>query len=162
MKRVYIMRHAEAQAASATRSDFDRPLTARGAATVPKAALAMRDVLQHVDRIVTSPAKRTLMTANLLADALCIPPDRIVTDASIYAASGDDLIEIIRAWDNKLTNVILVGHNPAVTLAVNYLVGDILTGMATCDIYAVQLNVNDWSAVNMAAGTVICASGSER
>ena len=68
-----------------------------------------------LDLLVSSPALRALTTAHLIADEMGYTRKDIVLDDRLYASSPDDLLAVIRALDNKLDRVMLVGHNPEFT-----------------------------------------------
>jgi phosphohistidine phosphatase len=72
--------------------------------------LAKRDV--KLDLLVSSPALRALTTAHLIADEIGYKRKDIVVDDRLYASSPDNLLAVIRALDNKLDRVMLIGHNP--------------------------------------------------
>ena len=72
--------------------------------------LAKRDV--KLDLLVSSPALRALTTAHLIADEIGYKREDIVVDDRLYASSPDDLLAVIRALDNKLDRIMLIGHNP--------------------------------------------------
>ena len=72
--------------------------------------LAKRDA--KLDLLVSSPALRALTTAHLIADEIGYKREDIVVDDRLYASSPDDLLAVIRALDNKLDRVMLIGHNP--------------------------------------------------
>ena len=72
--------------------------------------LAKRDA--KLDLLVSSPALRALTTAHLIADEIGYKREDIVVDDRLYASSPDDLLAVIRALDNKLDRIMLIGHNP--------------------------------------------------
>ena len=96
MKRIYFIRHAEAQ--SSGRSDFERELTPRGEEDALRLGelLRSRRVAPHL--IVSSSAVRALTTAQIIADALnareVLRPLRELYDLNLWA-----LAEFIRTLD---------------------------------------------------------------
>ncbi len=96
MKRIYFIRHAEAQ--SGDRSDFERKLSPRGEEDAMKLGelLRSRHVAPHL--IVASSAVRALTTAQIIADALnareVLRPLRELYDLNLWA-----LAEFIRTLD---------------------------------------------------------------
>lgn len=96
MKRIYFIRHAEAQ--SGDRSDFERKLSPRGEEDAMKLGelLRSRHVAPHL--IVSSSAVRALTTAQIIADALnareVLRPLRELYDLNLWA-----LAEFIRTLD---------------------------------------------------------------
>jgi phosphohistidine phosphatase len=101
MKRLFLIRHAKSSWADPALPDKDRPLGDRGRRDAPKMGtrLAKRDV--KPDLILSSPARRALMTAEIIAKN-----DRL------YAGAVNDLLNVIHKLGDKLERVMLFGHNP--------------------------------------------------
>jgi phosphohistidine phosphatase len=74
-------------------SDKDRSLNGRGRRDAPKMGkrLAKRDVTP--DLILSSPARRAVMTAEMIAKELDY---KLVVDDRLYACAADDLLKVIR------------------------------------------------------------------
>ena len=96
MKRIYFIRHAEAQSSGI--SDFERELSPKGKRDAMKLGelLRSRRVAPHL--IVSSSAVRALTTAQIIADALnareVLKPLRELYDLNLWA-----LAEFIRTLD---------------------------------------------------------------
>jgi phosphohistidine phosphatase len=109
---IWLLRHAEAEDGS---PDSERPLTAHGRAQATAAGEAMARMGVEVRRCVTSPKVRARETAELACRALGIEPevDRRLEGGPFDAReiAGDD------------EDVLLVGHDPDFSLAVNHLTG---------------------------------------
>lgn len=101
-----LWRHAEADDSA---PDMTRALTPKGRRQAQRMATWLKSQLDGPVRIIASPATRTRETA----DALGMPYDidaRIAPDADaaqLLAASG---------WPDSHGVVILVGHNPAISI----------------------------------------------
>jgi len=69
-KSLYLLRHAKAESATSQSSDEDRALVPRGVDDVKKLAtkLIKKDI--RFDLILTSPAIRTITTAQIIANRL--------------------------------------------------------------------------------------------
>jgi phosphohistidine phosphatase SixA len=108
-RELLILRHAQAEPQSPGGSDFDRPLSARGArdADAVGAWLKARDV--GVDRAVTSPALRARATAERVLKALGGPT--LEFEPGIYEATPGDLAALAEAALGP-GRTLLVGHNP--------------------------------------------------
>jgi len=63
-----------------------------------------------LDLLVSSPALRA-GDCDLIAPTRWAKGKDIVVNDQLYASSPDDLLAVIRALDNKLDRVMLVGHN---------------------------------------------------
>jgi len=108
MKRLYLLRHAKSSWKDTTLADHDRPLAGRGR----RAAAAMADhMAQHQivpDLVLCSTAVRTRETYERLQAA----PVRF--ERRLYAASADDLLELVRTLPDDVGTVLLIGHNPGI------------------------------------------------
>lgn len=111
MKILFVLRHAKSSWDDAAQRDFDRPLNARGrdaAAAIGRALLANGFA---VDAIIASPARRVVETLDGIAQALGRPLTAEF-DESLYHASAGHLIRRIRAADDAIDRLLMVGHNP--------------------------------------------------
>ena len=68
--RIFLLRHAEAQPKEEVDRDEDRTLTVKGETRLRKAARGLRRLDIFPERVLTSPLKRALQTAELIADEL--------------------------------------------------------------------------------------------
>ena len=95
MKTLLLVRHAKSSRNEPALQDKDRPLNNRGKRDAPKMGkrLAKREVTP--DLILSSPAKRALKTAQLIAKKLDYKLQDIVVDERLYARrtiSSDRLV----------------------------------------------------------------------
>jgi len=115
MKTLLLIRHAKSSRDDIALPDKDRPLDDRGKRDAPKMGerLAKRDV--KPDLILSSPARRALTTAQIIARKLDYKLKDIVVDVRLYAAAVDDLLDVIYGLQDKLERVALFRHNPELT-----------------------------------------------
>lgn len=123
--RLIIMRHAKSDWSAENKSDFDRPLTARGR----KAAKRMGEWLRHnqyrIDRIVCSPALRAKQTCQLVLKELSVTTrNNVLWETGIYDASLNDLLSIINQHSKGTHTLFMIGHNPGLDQLLNYLSRD--------------------------------------
>ncbi len=155
MKRLYVLRHAKSDWSFTKLSDFERPLNARGKQNAPYAAKILKDKAVMLDCVVSSPAVRALTTAEMVADALDYPSDKIRQEHKIYNAHVETLISLVEHLDDEHGSVMLVGHNPGVTRLVNYFVHDVAARLATCSVLAIEFDVDTWQAVAENSGNCL-------
>lgn len=96
MKRIYFIRHAEAQ--SGGKSDFERTLSYAGKLCAIKLGEKLRSLGLMPDLIITSPAIRALHTAQIIANALDAIK-RVASLRELYDASLWDLAKFVRSLD---------------------------------------------------------------
>jgi phosphohistidine phosphatase len=146
MKTLFLVRHAKSSRDDPSLPDEDRPLNDRGERDAPKMGerLAKRDA--KPDLILSSPARRALRTAEIIAAKLDYKRKAIVVDDRLYAASPDDLLGVIRELDDKLARVMVFGHNPEMTELAHRLSSDI-TDMPTCAVAEFTFDAKSWSQI---------------
>jgi phosphohistidine phosphatase len=110
MKTLTLLRHAKSEWDDPSLSDFERPLNARGRGAARAMGREMRALGLAWDRILASPAARVTETIDGLAESYgALAP---VYDETIYLASLDTLLEIVRGTDDVHATLLIVGHNP--------------------------------------------------
>jgi phosphohistidine phosphatase len=146
MKTLILVRHAKSSWDDTSLPDKDRPLNNRGKRDAPKMGqrLAKRDA--RPDLILSSPAKRALTTAEIIAKKLDYKRKDIVVDDRLYAVKPDDLLGVIRELGDKLERVMVFGHNPELTELAHRLSSEI-THMPTCAVAEFTFDAKSWSNV---------------
>ncbi len=121
---LYILRHAEA-APSGAGGDFMRPLTAQGRAQAAALAAEMAGAAA-LDRVWVSSARRTTETAAIVTRDWGRAA-RMRSERLFYEASVNTWLKCLRGGDLAANErVLLVGHNPAVSMLASVLVGKML------------------------------------
>jgi len=145
MKTLFLVRHAKSSRDDPALPDKDRPLNDRGKRDAPKmgARLAKRGV--QPDLILSSPAKRALETAQIIAKKLDYKPANIVVDERLYATGADDLLHVIRGLGAKPKSVMLFGHNPELTALAHHLSNEI-AHLPTCAVAKFTFDAKSWSS----------------
>lgn len=155
MKRLTLVRHAKSSWRNPDLPDFDRPLNKRGEQDAPLMARRLAKCNLVFDLVLASPARRTRLTAEAIAEQRAVDTTRITFDERIYLATAGELINLLQTIDDKLQDVLLVGHNPGITDLANYLVGGRLENVPTCGIFSVELPITSWQRLERAAGTLL-------
>jgi phosphohistidine phosphatase len=146
MKTLILVRHAKSSRDDPALPDKDRPLDDRGKRDAPKMGnrLAKRDV--NPDLILSSPTRRALTTAEIIAKKLDYRHKDIVVDDRLYAGAVDDLLNVIHKLGDKLERVMLVGHNPTLTELAHRLSREI-THLPTCAVAEFKFDATSWADV---------------
>lgn len=111
MRRLSLLRHAKSSWDDSVKTDFDRPLNAKGRrAAATMGAFIAREGMAF-DVAVASPAMRVRQTIEGVEDGLgrVLGP---VFDPRIYMAGYAALCEILSAMPVSAEHVLLIGHNP--------------------------------------------------
>lgn len=145
MKKLLLARHAKSDWGDPSARDFDRELNDRGLRDAPAMGrwLAEQGVKPRV--MLTSPARRALNTAEMLAEGMGFPTGLIFHEPRIYEAHTGALQEIIEESDDAIDSLMLVGHNPSMTQLVNILGGGPVDNMPTCSVAALEFDVTTWA-----------------
>jgi phosphohistidine phosphatase len=114
MKRVVLLRHAEAIPAQAEQRDFDRPLNERGRAAARAVARRLATSQLPIGVLYVSPAARTRETAQIIA-ARIDAADRIQLESALYPGTPESLWATLQQTDERVHCALLIGHNPAVS-----------------------------------------------
>ncbi len=148
MKELWLVRHAKSDWGNSGASDFDRELNERGLLDAPAMGrwLAAKGVKPKV--IVTSPARRALSTAELLADAMGVSEAFVFHEPRIYEAHTGALQEVIEESDDSIDRLMLVGHNPGMTQLVNIMASAPVDNLPTCSVAALQFEVARWADIS--------------
>jgi len=150
MKRLLLIRHAKA-VHEADYVDFERPLKQSGLQDAATMAARLHGYSIVPQLLISSPALRTVTTANIFSEHLSLP--QVNTDEAIYEADSGTLVNIIKSLPAAYDFVGLVGHNPGISQLLFYLTGEI-RDMETCAIVLIDFWVEDWEAVTSNSASI--------
>jgi phosphohistidine phosphatase len=154
MKYLLLMRHAKSAWDIAGQPDFERTLNDRGKKDAPEMGRRIRKKEFIPELIVSSPAKRAHKTAREAAEQLGYDEKNIQLETSIYEADIDDLMHIIRSFDDNINKAMMVGHNPAFTGMVGILTNTFIENMPTAGIALIRFDLKSWKQVTKQTGTL--------
>ena len=109
-----LWRHAEARDAAEGESDLTRPLTPRGEKQAQRMAEWLNRFLPESTRILVSPARRTLQTADALGR-------KYRTMEALAPGAGVPQVLAAARWPDSREPVLVVGHQPTLGLLAAYL-----------------------------------------
>lgn len=158
MKTIYLFRHAKAVDRETAASDFSRTLTKKGRKDAQEMGKRLRVNKRKIpELIVSSSALRALESAQLLAEAIGHPADKIVIDEALYLATAPELLEILQATDDSCKSVMLVGHNPGLTTLAGLLVKNFDENIKKAGIVCIRAQKPRWADLSLGGGeTVFC------
>ena len=149
-RRLTLVRHAKSDWGEASLGDFDRPLNPRGRRDAPDMAARLASAGLVPTRIVTSPARRALTTAQVFAQRLGYPPARIVKADEAYLATPAQLLDVVRRHGGRARHLMLFGHNPGISAFGAMLSGDDSLGeVPTCATTSFLVPVARWSELTL-------------
>ena len=162
MRRLYILRHAEAVSAP---EDRMRPLSTRGRNDAEILGQKMKQAKMFPDYVVCSPARRTREThailEKILPETACIYPEYL------YNAGLEDLVHGIRALTSSVHAVLIVGHNPGLhTLALSLSrEGDAVArsslsyGLRPGAMAVIDCDIEDWEELSPSRCSIVTMLG---
>jgi len=146
MKRLYIVRHAKSDWSYVGLADFDRPLNKRGRRDSKRMGKYLKQAWKvEPDYLLCSTAKRVRSTVKRLRKSLNFSKKRIAWHERIYSGHSEDVLDLIRRVDNRYREVMVIGHNPDMTVLVNQLTGSTIANVPTCGVAGIDLPIDDWS-----------------
>lgn len=110
-RHLLLMRHAKSDWGDSSLSDHDRPLNDRGLRDAPEMGRLLEREKLTPDRIVSSTARRTQHTAQIVA-ANCGYAGEIETQGELYHGSPRDWAAAAARLAGETKIVLFVGHNP--------------------------------------------------
>jgi len=119
MRTLVIMRHAKAEASAPT--DFERELTDRGHADAREAGAWLASQGIEPDYALVSAAARTVQTWEDVAAGSGWDLTLAEYDEGLYSASTDVALDLVRATDDGIDTLVVIGHNPTVAYLVSLL-----------------------------------------
>jgi len=149
-----VLRHAKSDR-SGGEADIDRTLNPRGQNQAPDAGSWLAEHYPAIDVAIVSPATRARATWALASAELSGSPEARIDDRA-YAASVNDLLQIIRELSDEHRQVILVAHNPGLEELVYALTGENVTlptsALAVLGVPGTWAELGDSTAVLVASG----------
>ena len=151
-KTLLLIRHAKSDWSVQGQKDFERELNQRGNMDAPRMGAKMLELGLIPDFVVSSPAKRAMMTAEYICEQIKYPADKIDFQEDVYEASVRTLLKIVNELDDSYQTVALFGHNPGFSYLAEYLTGAVIGDMPTCGIAQLTFEGSKWSEVSQNTG----------
>jgi len=148
MKLLYLLRHAKSPQSIDVPTDMDRPLNERGYGDIQRIAKKVAAEKVRIDSIVSSPAIRAFSTALILARAIKYAEDRIVLNKRLFDSSAGDYIEVITSSEDSVNSLLIAGHNPAISDALNRLSRGEITEMPTSSLACLTFDTDSWQRID--------------
>lgn len=143
-KRLTLLRHAKSSWNNASLDDRDRPLNERGERDAPMMGQRLLQKDSRPSLILTSPAKRARQTVRLIAREIGYPIEFLQTEAELYLASPEILLNVIAEQENTFNDIVLCGHNPGITELTNQLTGMAIDNVPTCGMVYLEADIKAW------------------
>jgi phosphohistidine phosphatase len=126
---LFILRHGKAEKGVNGTTDAARRLTPDGKDDVKRVARWMKGNNIRFDVIATSPLKRAYGTAKIVADVLD-QKDRLTVWDELAPGGDLDTVCYTAADYGKHASVLVIGHEPGLSMLISKIVGDTSNGSA--------------------------------
>ena len=155
VKSLIIIRHALSLNEQPGMKDVERTLSVAGIQDASKIGkyLKIKNIIP--EQIHSSHALRAVGTAQIIAEQIGIKNDRIIINEELYQASVRILLKIINQLDEKINNLILIGHNPSVSYLCEYLSGNDIRPITPAGICILNFENTAWKGIDKGFGALI-------
>lgn len=117
--KIILVRHGETKPLEFPEKDVDRNLTTLGIREIEQLSATLLKSIGETPKIVCSHALRAVKTAEILSFAWKCG---LLTDNTLYYGGFENYDRVVRSATNW-KNLILVGHNPDISLFASFLCG---------------------------------------
>lgn len=152
MKKLILVRHGKSSWKHDV-PDEQRPLKKRAYSDAEKVIKAFKDSYSGPATLWSSIAVRALESAKMFKEQLDIPEENFDVKRELYTFDEQILLKIIASCDDSVEQLIVFGHNPALTEAVNILGNQVFDNVPTTGLTAIEFDTNSWS--NLSKGETL-------
>ena len=144
MKTITFLRHSKSSWEYDV-SDINRPLNESGINKIKKVSNLSKDTFNQVEIFFSSPANRAIHTSIILANSLEIDLKKIIICKELYTFNMFEVFDFIKQINDKYSNIVLVGHNPAYTEISNYFFENKILNLPTARWFCLKFDTDSWS-----------------
>jgi len=155
MKSLLLLRHAQSADKQMGQGDFHRVLTATGEAQASRIGAYLNTNSILPDIILCSTAVRALSTAIILSEQLNYAPAKIIKLETIYEASINSILIVIKAIEDQFNRVLLVGHNPSVSSLSEFLTDEHVGNIDPAGLVSIEFNLSSWKEAVRSSGKLV-------
>ncbi len=146
MKRIMLLRHAHTETPSLQKKDYERTLTRIGeneAANIGKALSNNHNLIPEL--IISSPAKRAKETVQIITRKMDYKKEILWKD-KIYSGEMEEILNCIGESNNKINNLLVVGHNPAIESCFHFFTGTYKT-ISPATLSIIDVDLEKWDDI---------------
>jgi len=148
MKRIILVRHATAVKRGAEKADLKRSLKKSGCEEAREMGKRLKEMKIHPDLFISSPANRSIETAEIIAKRLGHSAKKIEKIEKLYhELPPEGFLELIKSLDDKVDSAILFGHDPAFTDFARFLVSGFDSDLPKAGVLGVEVDAAIWADV---------------
>lgn len=151
---LFLCRHAKSSWSEPGLADKERPLNERGKNDAPLMGNILKNKQEFPDLIISSPAKRALKTAKIIAEKLDYKTKNIEVNKNLYMAGINEFIDVISHINKEHKNVMLFSHNYGITDFANYISNSDIQNIPTCGIVKISFVIKNWQEIQNTKGNL--------
>jgi phosphohistidine phosphatase len=149
VKRLTLMRHANAQWKDPQISDFDRPLNRRGISEAEAMSRRLMELNLIPTLLLNSSARRAQQTAGIVARQLGIATRNTRSEESLYLAAAADILRLVQTTGPRIPHLMIVGHNPGVSEVANLFAPALIAeDLATAAMCTFTFDSRSWAGID--------------
>ncbi|MBX9976840.1 MAG: histidine phosphatase family protein [Alphaproteobacteria bacterium] len=118
MKRLILLRHAEAQSPHIVKIDRERPVSGQGMKQMDVMGAKLHQKFLGVDYVLCSNARRARQTFEGLKKHLPLTV-KVSFEDKLYGAPGNIIVDRLRRIEDSYNNVLVIAHNPGLQQFLN-------------------------------------------
>lgn len=142
-KKIILIRHAKSSWETNV-TDHERPLNDRGVRDAHLVSNFIKNEL-HPDLVISSDANRAKSTASIFIANLNIATNKVRLNTDLYDFSGENLIKVIKSCDDSHHEIMIFGHNHALTFFVNKFGNIYVDNVPTCGVVIIEFDIDAWT-----------------
>ncbi|WNH12381.1 SixA phosphatase family protein [Thalassobellus suaedae] len=143
MKKLILVRHAKSSWKHNV-IDHERPLNDRGVNDANLVSKALKSNLPDLDLLLSSDSIRTKTTVEIFIDNLGFTDEKVCFNHDLYDFEGRNLLRVIKDCEDSINNLMIFGHNHAITAFVNTYGNQFIDNVPTCGVVIIEFNIKNW------------------
>jgi phosphohistidine phosphatase len=147
MKKLTLIRHGKSSW-ELPLLDFERELTQKGVENSIKMAKESIDFIDSKTVFWSSYAKRAFQTASIFVENWNFDVAQIEIKKDLYTFDSSQLEQIIKSCSNNCENLIVFGHNSAITDFVNKFGNIFIDNVPTSGFVSIIFDTNNWQTIS--------------
>jgi phosphohistidine phosphatase len=146
MKRLVLIRHGKADQSGKIDSDFERTLIKKGQKDAHFIAGVIKNLGVKPELLITSDAYRANETAEIFADVLDYPKDKILRESFLYDGyTTGQLVDFISEKGTEAETILIFGHNPFISQSGIRLSKNFHQSFPTSGCLGLKFDVSTWN-----------------
>lgn len=146
MKTLIIVRHAKSSWKYDV-SDIKRPLISVGITDASLVSNKFKMSGHNPEALFSSPAKRAFETCKIFTTNMGFSYKKVQISDQLYDFGGNKVANFIKLLDNNYNDVMIFGHNHALTAIVNTYGDRDIDNLPTSGLVVIKFKINSWKDI---------------